>query len=185
MESTFPIPHSWLLCAGSLRPGFLTPCHSTFPSILYWGICIFKPSLYLLSPQFSICRVLPCSHPPFHKAIHTRTATVAGGRRLRPGSLRRQHSPVSCREHMSQDCVKCLKDLYCGQRWTGQWLLCSAVLAPTCSYPFLSKLNVFLHHSFPLLPPEAPVALGSPSLPAKSRFHYQHHSSTPTISRCC
>lgn len=34
---------------------------------------------------------------------------------------------------------KCLKDLYCRQRWAGQWHLHSVALAPTCSYSFFPQ----------------------------------------------
>lgn len=93
----FYIPHSWLLCAVSLLPGILTPGHSTFCSIFSQGICTFRHYFHLLSHKLSIYLALACSHPPFHKAVHTRTVTVAGGRRLRLGSLRMQHSPGSCK----------------------------------------------------------------------------------------
>lgn len=52
--------------------------------------------------HLSASTMLPPALPQSH---HTRTAAVVGGRRLHPGSLRRQHSPGSCREHMSQYCV--------------------------------------------------------------------------------
>lgn len=132
------IPLSWLLCAVSLLPGLLTSCHSTF--CFYRDICIFKPSLHLLSPRFSICQVLPRSpQPPLPQSYPYKNCN--NGRWEKAPSWISEKAAFTSVLQGTQEprLCKCLKDLYCGQRWTGQWLLCSAALAPTCSYPFFPK----------------------------------------------
>jgi hypothetical protein len=96
--------------------------------------------------------------PAFPKAIHTRTAAMAGGRRLHPGSLRRPHSPGSCRGHPSYYCGEC----------SGPLLGTKVHWAVTSHQPWPPPASVLPFSSQTHCPPSpfsSPTACGSTSGP--------------------
>lgn len=117
-----------------LPPPLLTPGCSTFCGISHW--CVSKRHLHLSLQRLPTWALLapvqdlsPSTAPPRTTTrlpqglVHTGTAAAAGGKTLHPGSLRRQHSPASCRGHPSQSWGS-MQGLCRGAvRWAGQWLL--------------------------------------------------------------
>lgn len=129
----FYVPRSWLLCAVSLLPGLLTPCHSTSCSSLSGHLqfqTLLPPTLTQaqhLSGSIMFPPALPQSHPykncksgRWEKAPSWISEKAAFTR-----VLQGTHESILC---------KCLKDLFWAQRWTGQWLLLLAAQAPTCIF---------------------------------------------------